>query len=98
MWLSSCQGAVIFVSHDETFINSVLNRDGRPDYSADTTASSMGLTAGAAAPRTVFQGMEGIPVGELWVLSKRKLRKFDGNFTAYKKAVNKRSSAQMSSL
>lgn len=63
-------------------MNSVLNREGRPE--PDVVAGF------ADRPVTVFAGMEGIPVGELWVLSKQRLQRFDGNFSEYKRVVSKR--------
>jgi ATP-binding cassette subfamily F protein 3 len=87
--LQTFTGAVIFVSHDETFINCVLNRDGRPEH-ADAFSNSN------TAPVSVFQGMEGVPMGELWVLSKKRVKRFEGNFTAYKKVVKKQAGSHMS--
>ena len=72
------QGAVIFVSHDETFVNNVLNREGRPD-----------VDSAVRATQSVFSGMDGVPAGELWVLSNKKLQRFEGSFTSYKQKVAK---------
>ena len=75
------QGAVIFVSHDETFVNNVLNREGRPALEEIAGLAERSVAA--------FGGMEGAPAGELWVLSKRALRRFEGTFSEYKRSVSR---------
>lgn len=66
------------MSHDETFVNNVLNREGRPE-----------IDSAVHATKSAFSGMEGVPAGELWVLSNQKLQRFEGSFTNYKKKVAK---------
>lgn len=73
----------MFVSHDETFINRVLNREGRPPLSSLSAS-------GGEAPISAFPGLEGVPVGELWVLSEQRFHRFEGSFTEYKKIVSKK--------
>ena len=64
------QGAIIAVSHDESFVNKVINSAvvGDKDSKEDGTALK----------------------GELWVLSKRRLERFDGPFKDYKKMITKK--------
>jgi ATPase subunit of ABC transporter with duplicated ATPase domains len=63
--LSSYEGTVIAVSHDETFVNKVINNvPGVSSSSAKKTSQ-----------------------GKIWVLSKCRLRRFDGTFKEYKKLI-----------
>ena len=61
------------MSHDELFVNQVIN--------------SGGATASSSAPNSTGVGSGR---GELWVLSKKRLKRFDGTFGDYKKIVAKR--------
>ena len=61
------QGAILAVSHDESFVNKVIN------------ASVDGSTKDPNA----------LP-GELWVMSKQRLQRFDGSFKEYKKMITKK--------
>lgn len=90
---------MIFVSHDETFVNNVLNRTSRPiDYSkvlgSGGTESKSHHVAKGTATSSLFR-FEGVPLSELWILSKRKLERFDGSFKEYKKIVMKKTSSSM---
>jgi hypothetical protein len=62
------QGAILAVSHDESFVNKVIN-----------AATPGDAKLGGALPR-----------GELWVLSKQRLQRFDGSFSEYKKLITKK--------
>jgi hypothetical protein len=74
------QGAVIFVSHDEMFVNKVITRGAYAIIDGVVHEDS----SSAAAKRR-----DELPPGELWILSKNKLRRFDGTFGDYKKIVFK---------
>ena len=65
------QGAILAVSHDESFVNKVINS--APPGAEKTNAAGTGL-----------------PPGELWVLSKCRLQRFDGSFKEYKKMITKK--------
>lgn len=58
------------VSHDESFVNKVIN--------AAVVGDKESRDAGTALK------------GELWVMSKRKLQRFDGSFKEYKKMITKK--------
>jgi ATPase subunit of ABC transporter with duplicated ATPase domains len=65
------QGAILAVSHDESFVNKVIN---------------------AAVPGSEKEAKSGLDAvkGELWVLSKCRLQRFDGSFKEYKKMITKK--------
>ena len=52
------------MSHDESFVNKVINADNSKDPDALK--------------------------GELWVMSKQRLQRFDGSFKEYKKMITKK--------
>jgi len=65
--LETYEGAVIAVSHDESFVNRVIAR------------------------ATVATDRKGAELkGELWVMSRRRLTRFDGSFSAYKAKIRSR--------
>ena len=65
--LETFEGAVIAVSHDESFVNRVIAR------------------------ATVATDRKGAELkGELWVMSRRRLTRFDGSFSAYKAKIRAR--------
>lgn len=74
---------MIFVSHDETFVNSVISRG---VYSTVNGVVFGGDEEHEAHLRSL---REHLPPGELWVLSKEQLKRFDGTFADYKKLVLK---------
>lgn len=63
--LSSYEGTVIAVSHDESFVNKLIN-------------NVPGISASSAKKPNC---------GQIWVLSKCRLRRFDGTFKEYKKLI-----------
>lgn len=60
--LETYNGAIIAVSHDESFVNQVIN---------NTKCDKQGNLTG----------------GELWILSKQRLHRYDGTFAQYKKQI-----------
>ena len=65
--METYEGAVIAVSHDESFVNRVIAR------------------------ATVATDRKGAELkGELWVMSRRRLTRFDGSFSAYKAKIRSR--------
>lgn len=68
--LSDFKGAIIAVSHDESFVNRVI--------ASAVTGDKRAVSAGLAAK------------GELWVMSKQRLTRFDGSFSEYKKMIRKK--------
>ena len=68
--LETYEGAIITVSHDESYVNRVI--------SSAVIGDEESKKAGTALH------------GELWVMSKQKLTRFDGTFKDYKKQVMKK--------
>lgn len=66
--LSSYQGAIIAVSHDEAFVNRLVAAS-----ASDVTASETQVSK-----------------GEIWVLSKQNVSRFDGSFKDYKNLIMKK--------
>ena len=58
------------VSHDESFVNKVINAA----VVGDKDAKDPGA----------------VQKGELWVMSKQRLQRFDGSFKEYKKMITKK--------
>ena len=75
------QGAIVAVSHDESFVNKLLLHAPTvlPMGSADNNHHHHHHHPTATA--------EGD--GELWVLSKRRVQRFEGSFREYKKIITK---------
>ena len=71
------QGAIVAVSHDESFVNKLLQPPMVQVGSTDNHHPHNHTTAAAAAE------------GELWVLSKRRVQRFNGSFSEYKKIITK---------
>lgn len=69
--LSTYQGAIVAVSHDEAFVNKLM----RPESSSQEASKTEK------------------PVGEIWVLSKQKLTRFEGSFKDYKRSIMQKLSA-----
>ena len=74
------QGAIIAVSHDEAFISRVIA--GERDRSNEKDDSDR-----ASVPPS---STEDIVLGELWIMSKKQLLRFDGSFRNYKKIIMKK--------
>lgn len=75
--LASFEGAIIAVSHDESFVNSLMssaakfatgNGDGKKDHDTSATLSR----------------------GEIWIMSKKKVRRMEGSFSDYKKTIKQK--------
>ena len=64
------QGAILAVSHDESFVNKVINT----------------AVVGDKESRDAGTALQ----GELWVMSKQRLQRFDGSFNEYKKMITKK--------
>ena len=68
--LETYEGAIITVSHDESYVNRVISKAMVGDEESKKAGSALH--------------------GELWVMSKKKLTRFDGSFQDYKKQVMKK--------
>jgi len=82
--LSTFEGAIIAVSHDEAFVNKVINGIGVVDQEGSDGKS------GSILKDTYKDANTGLPKGELWVMSKRRLQRFDGEFREYKKIIRRK--------
>lgn len=72
--LASFEGAIIAVSHDESFVNSLM-------ASAEKAANAEGKKDKDAVA---------LSRGELWVMSKKQVRRMDGSFSDYKKLIKQK--------
>lgn len=72
--LASFEGAIIAVSHDESFVNSLM-------ASAEKSASEEGKKGNDAAA---------LSRGEIWVMSKKQVRRMEGSFSDYKKMIKQK--------
>jgi len=68
--LSTFDGAIIAVSHDESFVNKVIK----------------GAVVGDKESKENGTAQR----GELWIMSKKRLQRFDGEFNDYKKQIAKK--------
>ena len=73
--LAHFEGAIIAVSHDESFVNTLMNRQSPSTGGAGSNTSGSGDSDNK---------------GEIWTLSKKQLKRFDGTFSEYKKEIRKK--------
>jgi hypothetical protein len=78
---------VITVSHDEAYVNAILGYTPLPNTTTTTTAAAAGIDL--TAENTVNTSTLAI-AREIYVLSKKTLRKFEGTFQEYKQLVLKK--------
>ena len=76
--LGSFSGAIIAVSHDESFVNQVIASAGSNLDREDGGEGGKGKGDAATAEDLG---------GELMILANRKLQRFDGSFREYKKMI-----------
>jgi len=75
-----CQGTIIAVSHDQAFVNRVIAKDDARRNGGDRNGRP--------------EERDGLSTGELWVMSKGRLMRYDGSFESYKKLVLKKMLAE----
>jgi len=73
--LASFEGAIIAVSHDESFVNSLM-------------ASAEKAVAGDG--KKEHDVTAGLSRGEIWIMSKKKVRRMEGSFSDYKKMIKQK--------
>mmetsp|Transcript_9168 Transcript_9168/g.9238 ORF Transcript_9168/g.9238 Transcript_9168/m.9238 type:complete len:786 (+) Transcript_9168:135-2492(+) len=73
--LETYEGAIISVSHDEAFINKVIAGEDRVNEQTSTSQKNKS---------------QNILGGELWIVSKCKVKRFDGSFRDYKKLIHRK--------
>lgn len=81
--LAAFEGAIVAVSHDESFVNTVISR-------ASGAAAGVGAAGGSSSPSKVGKD---IKAGELWIMSKQRLHRYEGSFDSYKKLIRKKVNA-----
>ena len=90
MWSMVCtkqQGAIVAVSHDEEFVNRLVNND---SHASQKTPSSSGSASFSSSSGSSSRQSSSRPLGELWVLSKQKFQRYEGSFSSYKKLIQKK--------
>lgn len=83
--LSTFEGAIIAVSHDEEFVNQVIAGRNKPRDQQQQQPHQQ-QQQHAAKKDALAQELG----GQIWVMSKQELRVFDGTFQQYKQLVLKR--------
>lgn len=78
--LDSYEGSIIAVSHDEAFVNRIM----QPKSGTNCNVSGIAISVGASGNGDSPTG------GQLWVMSKKRLQRFDGDFKSYKKLILKK--------
>jgi len=76
--LETYEGAIICVSHDEAFVNRIIasaGKSGKKKKNADGTSS------------TVDEEVTGEMAGDIMVMSKQKVKKWEGAFRDYKRMI-----------
>jgi ATP-binding cassette, subfamily F, member 3 len=79
--LRAFQGTIIAVSHDEAFVNRVIAA------TATTGASTCSSTDADAGLKALG--------GEIWVMESRKVTRFDGTFSGYKRKIRQQMLSQI---
>lgn len=78
--LAHFEGAIVAVSHDESFVNTLMN--------STKMSSEVNGTKKNSSDATLIGS--GINKGEIWIMSKRQLKRYDGSFAEYKKAIKRK--------
>ncbi len=95
--ISNFQGAVIVVSHDEEFLNCLLNTNGAGSSKKDRDESDGGGGGGGGSSKGDGKGKNSsltleakVSKGEILYFQGTSLKRFDGSFSEYKKNILKK--------